>query len=113
MLNQCINPPVSIATQLSVFVKGHVSLSPNPFSFSKSRDGISIQLIKFFAQWFRCHVFRLFSPCSCSHTFADLRAVCSGWPELPEGASDGNTGIAEYVMGLALRAIDSAYRGAA
>jgi hypothetical protein len=50
---------------------------------------------------------------SCSQTFADLRAVCSGWPELPEVASDANTGIAEYVMGLALRAIDSAYRGAA
>ena len=49
----------------------------------------------------------------CSHTSADLRAVCSGWPELPEVASDGNTGIAEYVMGLVLRAIDSAYRGAA
>jgi hypothetical protein len=49
----------------------------------------------------------------CSHTSADLRAACSGWPELPEVASDVNTGIAEYVMGLALRAIDSAYRGAA
>ena len=57
--------------------------------------------------------FRLFSLRSCSHTSADLRAVCSGWPELPEVASDLNTGIAEYVMGLALRAIDSAYRGAA
>jgi hypothetical protein len=55
MLDQCINPPVPVATQLNVFVKGHVSLSPNPFSFRKSRDGISIQLIKFFAQWFRCH----------------------------------------------------------
>ncbi len=55
MLNQCVNPPVSVATQLSVFMKGQVSLSPNPFSFSKSRYGISIELIKFFAQWFRCH----------------------------------------------------------
>jgi hypothetical protein len=62
MLNQCINPPVSVATQLSVFVKGHVSLSPNPFSFSKSRDGISIQLIKFFAQWFRCHGDLMYRP---------------------------------------------------
>ena len=113
MLNQRINPPVSVTTQLSVFVKGQVSLSPNPFSFSKRRDGISVELIKFFAQSFRCHVFRLFAPRSCSHTFADLRAVCSGWPELPEVASDVSTGIAEYVMGLALRAIDSAYRGAA
>jgi anti-anti-sigma factor len=57
--------------------------------------------------------FRLFSLRSCSHTSADLRAVCSGWPELPEVASDVSTKIAEYVMGLALRAIDSAYRGAA
>jgi len=57
--------------------------------------------------------FRLFSLRSCSHTSADLRAVCSCWLELPEVASDVNTGIAEYVMGLALRAIDSAYRGAA
>jgi hypothetical protein len=56
---------------------------------------------------------QLFSLRSCSHTSADLRAVCSGWPALPEVASDVNTGIAGYVMGLALKAIDSAYRGAA
>ena len=56
---------------------------------------------------------RRYTERSCSQTFADLRAACSGWPELPEVASDGNTGLAEYVMGLALRAIDSAYRGAA
>jgi hypothetical protein len=57
--------------------------------------------------------FRLFSLRSCSHTSTDLHAVCSSWPELPEVASDVNAGIAENVMGLALRAIDSAYRAAA
>jgi hypothetical protein len=52
MLNQCINPLVSLATQLSIFLERKVSLPPNPFSFSKRRDGISLELIKFFAHGF-------------------------------------------------------------
>jgi hypothetical protein len=52
MLNQCVNPLVSLAVQLSVFVKAQVSLSPNPFSFSKRRDCISLELAKFFAHGF-------------------------------------------------------------
>ena len=52
MLNQCINPLVSLATQLSIFLKGKVSLPPNPFSFSKCRDSIGLELIKFFAHGF-------------------------------------------------------------
>ncbi len=52
MLNQCVNPLVSLAAQLSVFVKAQVSLSPNLFSFSKRRDRISLELAKFFAHGF-------------------------------------------------------------
>ncbi|MFY9733460.1 MAG: hypothetical protein WAK24_22850 [Candidatus Acidiferrales bacterium] len=52
MLNQCVNPLVSLAAQLSAFVKAQVSLSPNLFSFSKRRDGISLELAKFFAHGF-------------------------------------------------------------
>jgi hypothetical protein len=52
MLNQSINPSISVATQLSIFVKGQVSVPPNPFSFSKHRDGIGLELAKFFAHGF-------------------------------------------------------------
>jgi hypothetical protein len=52
MLNQSVNPSISAATQLSVFVKRQVSVPPNPFSFSKHRDGIGLELNKFFAHGF-------------------------------------------------------------
>jgi hypothetical protein len=52
MLNQCINPLVSLATQLSIFLKGQVSQPPNPLSFSKRRDGIGVKLVKLFAHSF-------------------------------------------------------------
>jgi hypothetical protein len=52
MLNQSINPFVPFATQLSIFVKGHVSVPPNPFSFSKGRNGIRLKIAKFFAHGF-------------------------------------------------------------
>ena len=52
MLNQNVNPSVSVAAQLSIFVKGQVSVPPNPFSFSKRRDGIGLELAKFFAHGF-------------------------------------------------------------
>jgi hypothetical protein len=52
MLNQCINPLVSLATQFSIFLKGQVSQPPNPLSFSKRRDGMGLELIKFFAHGF-------------------------------------------------------------
>jgi hypothetical protein len=52
MLKQCVNPSVSLATQLNIFLKGKVSTPPNLFSFSKRRDGISLELVKFFAHCF-------------------------------------------------------------
>ena len=52
MLDQSVNPSISVAAQLSIFVKGHVSVPPNPFSFSKRRDGIGLELAKFFAHGF-------------------------------------------------------------
>jgi hypothetical protein len=49
MLEQRVSPSVPFAAQLSVFLKGNVSISsPNPFSFSKRRDGISLEPIVFF-----------------------------------------------------------------
>ena len=52
MNNQSVNPSVPFATQLRIFAKGQVSVSPNPFSFSKHRDGIGLELAKFFAHGF-------------------------------------------------------------
>jgi hypothetical protein len=52
MLDHSVNPSISVAAQLSIFVKGHVSVPPNPFSFSKRRDGIGLELAKFFAHGF-------------------------------------------------------------
>jgi hypothetical protein len=50
MLEQHVSPSVRYAAQLSVFLKGNVSISsPNPFSLSNRRDGISLEPIVFFA----------------------------------------------------------------
>jgi hypothetical protein len=54
MLKQRVSPSVRFAAQLSVFLKGNVSVSSNPFTFSKRRDGISPEPIEFFAHIFRC-----------------------------------------------------------
>jgi hypothetical protein len=52
MLNQSVNPSVPFAAQLCIFVKGQVFIPPNPFSFGKSRNGASLELVKFFAHGF-------------------------------------------------------------
>ena len=52
MHNQSVNPSISLTTQLSIFVKGQVSVPPNPFGFGKRRDGIRVELAKFFAHGF-------------------------------------------------------------
>ena len=52
MHNQSVNSSVPFAAQLRIFVKGQVSVSPNPFSFSKHRDGIGLELAKFLAHGF-------------------------------------------------------------
>ena len=52
MHNQNVNSSVPFATQLRIFVKGQVPVSPNPFSFSKHRDGIGLELAKFLAHGF-------------------------------------------------------------
>ena len=52
MLKQYVNPSVSLTTQLSILLKGKVSVPANPSSFSKSREGISLELAKFFAHSF-------------------------------------------------------------
>jgi hypothetical protein len=52
MSNQSVNPSISFATQLSVFVKGKVSVPPKPFGSSKRSDGIRLELVKFFAHGF-------------------------------------------------------------
>jgi hypothetical protein len=53
MFKQRVSPSVCLATQLRIFLKRNVSISsPNPFSFSERRDGISPEPIVFFAHRF-------------------------------------------------------------
>jgi len=52
MSNQRINPSVPFAAQISIFAKGKVSVPPKPFGFSKRRNGIRLELVKFFAHGF-------------------------------------------------------------
>jgi len=43
---------MSLGTQLRIFVKGKVSIPPNPFGFGKRCDGIPLELAEFFAHRF-------------------------------------------------------------
>jgi len=52
MSDQSVNPSISFATQLSIFMKGQVSVPSNPFGFGKRRDDIRVELAKFFAHGF-------------------------------------------------------------
>jgi hypothetical protein len=52
MLEQRVSPSVRFAGQLSVFLKGNVPASPNPFGFSKRRERVSPEPIVFFAHPF-------------------------------------------------------------
>jgi hypothetical protein len=65
MSNQSVNPSISLATQLSIFVKGKVSVPPNPFGFGKRRNGISLELAKFFA-----HRFAVITINNCSYQYS-------------------------------------------
>ncbi len=65
MSDQSVNPSISFATQLSIFVKRKVSVSPNPFGFGKRRDGIRLELAKFFA-----HGFAIITINNCSYQYS-------------------------------------------
>jgi hypothetical protein len=52
MLKQCMSASVCVAGQLSVFFKGNVSISANPFGLSKRRERVSPEPIVFFAHPF-------------------------------------------------------------
>jgi hypothetical protein len=69
MLNQSVNPSISVAAQLSIFVKGQVSVPPNPFSFSKRRDGIGLELAKFFA-----HGFAVITSDNCKKSYSAVQS---------------------------------------
>ena len=68
MLNQSVNPSVPFATQLSIFVKGQVSVPPNPFSFSRCRDGTRLELAKFFA-----HGFAVVTNINCENPYCEAQ----------------------------------------
>ena len=68
MHNQSINPSVPFATQLSIFVKGQVFVPPNPFSFGKHRDGIGLELAKFFA-----HSFAVITNINCKNPYCEAQ----------------------------------------
>jgi hypothetical protein len=65
MSNQSVNASISFAAQLSIFVKGKVSVPPNAFGFGKRRDGICLEVAKFFA-----HGFAVITIDNCSYQYS-------------------------------------------